>query len=382
MAGLYIHVPFCVKRCIYCDFYSNTDMSYKDDYLLALLKEMEFRRDYLKGEEIKSVYFGGGTPSRLNVHDFERLFNCMYNSFPFSSHPEVTMEANPDDLSDEYIASLRTLPFNRISIGIQSFNDRELAFLNRRHTAAEAIRSVYRCKEAGFDNISIDLMYGLPGQLAGDWFYNMEKAVELDVAHLSAYHLTYEEGTPIYRMSREGKIAPVDDDTGELFFRMLKDRLEKEGFIHYEISNFAGSTPFYPDGRISFHNASYWNGAHYMGIGPSAHSYDGNTRSWNVSSVARYIKALNEESELPAEYEQLDERTKYNDFVITRLRTRWGISLEELEKMFGEEKKRWFLAKLKPFLCSEKLKVEGGFVKVQPDGLFVSDAIIRELIAV
>jgi oxygen-independent coproporphyrinogen-3 oxidase len=357
-------------------------MKYKDDYLPALLKEMELRRDYLKGESINSVYFGGGTPSRLKACDFERIFDCMYTMFPLPDHPEVTIEANPDDLSDEYIASLRTLPFNRISIGIQSFNDKELAFLNRRHTAAEAIRSVYRCKEAGLDNISIDLIYGLPGQLAGDWFCDIEKALELDVAHISAYHLTYEEGTPVYRMSREGKIAPADDEIGELFFRMFKDRLENAGFIHYEISNFARCTPFYPDGRISLHNSSYWNGTHYMGIGPAAHSYDGDTRSWNVSSVSRYIKALNERSELPAESEQLDERTKYNDFVITRLRTRWGISLEELEKMFGEEKKRWFLARSEPFLYSKKLKVEGDTVKIQSDGFFVSDTIIRELMSV
>lgn len=382
MAGLYIHVPFCVKRCIYCDFYSVTDMEYKENYLSALLREMEIRRDYLKGEAVKSVYFGGGTPSRLDVSDFERLFDCLYKLFPLSSHSEITIEANPDDLSDNYVASLRALPFNRISVGIQSFRDEELKFLNRRHTAAEAVNSVYRCKEAGFDNISIDLMYGLPRQLAGDWSYNIEKAIELDVAHISAYHLTYEEGTPVYRMEKEGAIESVDDETGELFFRILKDRLEQAGFIHYEISNFAGYAPFCPDGRISLHNASYWNGTHYMGLGPSAHSYDGDTRSWNVSSVSQYIQALNEKSELPAETEYLDARMKYNDFVITRLRTRWGISLEELERMFGEEKKRWFLERSKPFFHIKKLKDEGGFVKIEPDGLFVSDTIIRELIAI
>jgi oxygen-independent coproporphyrinogen-3 oxidase len=382
MAGLYIHVPFCVKRCIYCDFYSNTDMGYKDRYLVALMREMEMRRDYLKGEEIKTVYFGGGTPSRLNSADFERIFDGLYKLFPFSGRPEITMEANPDDLSDKYVASLRTLPFNRISVGIQSFRDEDLKFLNRRHTAAEAVRSVYRCREAGFDNISIDLMYGLPQQRAGDWACNIEKALELEVAHLSAYHLTYEEGTPIYRMEKNGEITPVDDETGELFFRMLKDRLEKAGFIHYEISNFAARTPHYPDGRISVHNASYWNGAYYMGLGPSAHSYDGETRSRNISSVSHYIRALNERSELPAETEYLDTRAKYNDFIITRLRTRWGISVEELGKMFGEEKKRWFLAKSEPFLCSKWLKDERGYVKIAPDGLFVSDTIMRELIVI
>jgi oxygen-independent coproporphyrinogen-3 oxidase len=382
MAGLYIHIPFCVKRCIYCDFYSNINMEYKDDYLLALLREMEIRRDYLKGEEIKSVYFGGGTPSQLCVHDFERLFDSIYRLFPLSHHPEITLEANPDDLSDKYIASLRTLPFNRISIGVQSFKEEELILLNRRHTAVEAINSIYRCKKAGFDNINIDLMYGLPGQLAGDWLYNIEKAIELDVAHISAYHLTYEEETPIYRMEEKGDITPVDDETSELFFRMLKDRLEKGAFIHYEISNFAKYTPSYPDGCISLHNTSYWNGAYYIGLGPSAHSYDGNSRSWNVASVSEYIRSLNEDLKVQAETEWLDERTKYNDFVITRLRTRWGLSLKELERMFGEEKKRWFLTKSVPFLCSKKLKIEGDFVKIEPDGLFVSDTIMRELITV
>jgi oxygen-independent coproporphyrinogen-3 oxidase len=357
-------------------------VGYKDKYLDALMREMEMRRDYLRGEEIKTVYFGGGTPSRLNSADFERLFDALYKLFPFSSRPEITVEANPDDLSDRYFVSLRTLPFNRISVGIQSFRDEDLKFLNRRHTAAEAVRSVYRCKEAGFDNINIDLMYGLPRQLAGDWAYNIEKALELEVAHLSAYHLTYEEGTPIYRMEKNEEIAPVDDETGELFFRMLKERLEKAGFIHYEISNFAARAPHCPDGRISAHNASYWNGAYYMGLGPSAHSYDGETRSWNISSISQYIQALDERSELPAETEYLDARAKYNDFIITRMRTRWGISLEELEKMFGEEKKRWFLAKSEPFLCSKKLKIEGGCVKITPGGLFVSDTIMRELIVI
>jgi oxygen-independent coproporphyrinogen-3 oxidase len=357
-------------------------MGYKEKYLVALMREMEIRRDDLKGEEIKTVYFGGGTPSLLDRADFERLFDRLYTLFSFSNLPEITLEANPDDLSDRYVDSLRTLPFNRISIGIQSFRDEELHFLHRRHTAAEAVRSVYRCKEAGFDNLSIDLMYGLPRQLAGDWSYNLEKALELDVAHISAYHLTCEEGTPIYRMEKKGEIEPVDDETSELFFRMLKERLEKAGFIHYEISNFAARTSLWPDGRISVHNASYWNGTYYMGIGPSAHSYDGDTRSWNVSSVSQYIQALNERSELPVETEYLDARTKYNDFVITRLRTRWGISLEELEKRFGTERKRWFLAKSESLICTKRLKKEGDYVKVLPAGLFVSDTIMRKLIAI
>jgi oxygen-independent coproporphyrinogen-3 oxidase len=357
-------------------------MEYKDGYVSALIREMEMRRNYLCGEQIKTVYFGGGTPSQLNACDFERLFDAIYRLFPFAQDPEITIEVNPDDLSEEYIFSLTKLPFNRISAGIQSFKDEDLRMLNRRHTAAEALNAIYRCKDAGFDNISIDLIYGLPGQTAGGWSYNIEKAVALDVSHISAYNLTYEEGTLIDEKRKRGDIQPVEDELCESFFYMLTDKLADAGFVHYEISNFAKRTPSHPDGRISVHNSSYWNGTHYMGIGPSAHSYNGKFRSWNVSSVTEYIAALNERAEIPHEMEYPDERTRYNDFVITRLRTIWGVSLNELRWEFGEERERYFLKKSEPFLCSKKLKVEGGYVKVTHKGFFISDLIMRELIVI
>jgi oxygen-independent coproporphyrinogen-3 oxidase len=382
MAGLYVHVPFCLKRCIYCDFYSDTRMEYKDGYISALIREMEIRRDYLCGELVDTIYFGGGTPSLLDSCDFERLFDAMYRLFSFPRDPEISIEANPDDLSEEYVFSLTKLPFNRISIGIQSFRDEDLRLLNRRHTAADAAKAISRCKGAGFDNISVDLIYGLPGQTAGGWSDNIKKAVALDVSHISAYHLTYEEGTLIDEMKKRGNIQPVEDELCESFFFMLINRLAGAGFVHYEISNFAKISPFYPDGRISIHNSSYWKGIHYMGIGPSAHSYNGDSRSWNVSSVTEYIRAINEKSEIPRETEYPDERTKYNEFVITRLRTMWGVSLDELRKDFGEEKMCWFLKKSEPFLCSKKLKIEGGYVKITQGGFFISDMIMRELIAV
>jgi oxygen-independent coproporphyrinogen-3 oxidase len=382
MAGLYVHVPFCVKRCIYCDFYSNIRMEYKEDYLTAVIREMEMRRDYLSGEPLKTIYFGGGTPSQLNVYDFERLFDTIYRFFSFSPDPEITIEANPDDLSEEYILSLTKLPFNRISIGIQSFRDEDLCLLNRRHTTADATVAVYRCKDAGFDNISIDLIYGLPGQTAGEWSDNIRKAILLDVSHISAYNLTYEEGTLIYDKAKRGDIRPVDDELCESLFFMLKKRLADAGFVHYEISNFAKSSPSYPAGRISIHNSSYWTGAHYLGIGPSAHSYNGESRSRNVSSISAYIHAINKKSEIPHETEYSDKRTKYNDYVITRLRTMWGLSLDELRTEFGEERERYLLKKSEPFLRSKKLKIEGGCVKISTDGLFVSDTIMRELIAI
>ncbi|MDR1380834.1 MAG: radical SAM family heme chaperone HemW [Tannerella sp.] len=380
MAGLYVHVPFCAKRCIYCDFYSGTNMAYKDGYLSALIHEMEMRRDYLRGEQINTVYFGGGTPSRLNVCDFERVFDAVYRLFSLARKPEITIEVNPDDLSDEYVLSLTKMPFNRISVGVQSFSDEDLRLLNRRHTAAEAVNAIHRCKDAGYDNISIDLMYGLPGQTVDGWADNIGKAVALDIPHISAYNLTYEEGTLIDGKRKRGEIQPAEDELCESFFYLLTDRLADADFIHYEISNFAKRSPSYPDGRISVHNSSYWNGTHYMGIGPSAHSCDGDTRSWNVSSVTEYVDAINEKAEIPHEMEYLDERTKYNDFVITRLRTIRGISLDELRTAFGEERERHFLKKSEPFISSKKLKVEGENVKVTRDGFFISDSIMRELI--
>jgi oxygen-independent coproporphyrinogen-3 oxidase len=383
MAGLYVHVPFCVTRCIYCDFYSTVHPEYKAGYVAAVIREMEMRRDYFRGEPVNTVYFGGGTPSQLDADDFERLFEAMHRLFPFPQDAEITIEANPDDLSEAYVSSLAKLPFNRISVGIQSFRDEDLRLLNRRHTSADAMKALSRCKDAGFDNISIDLIYGLPGQTVDRWSDNIEKAIALDVSHISAYNLTCEEGTLLDEKRKRGDLQPAEDELCELFFYMLGDKLTEAGFVQYEISSFAKRIPSsYPDGRISIHNSSYWNGARYMGVGPSAHSYNGNSRSWNVSSVPQYISAILETSEIPRETEYLDERTRYNDFVITRLRTMWGISMEELRNAFGEERLRWFLKKSAPFFRSEKLKVEGGCVKVSCAGYFITDLIIRELIAV
>ena len=381
MAGLYIHVPFCARRCIYCDFYSNTNMEYKEAYISALLREMEMRHDYLNGEVIKTIYFGGGTPSQLSPGDIEKIFNGIYRFFSISDNPEITIETNPDDLSDSYLTSLKALPVNRLSIGIQSFIDSELLLLNRRHTAGEAIDAVARCKEGGIENISIDIMYALPGQTAESWMYNIDKAIELDVSHISAYNLTYEEGTAIYKMLNRKEIESVDDDVCEQFFRILTAKLAKAGFVHYETSNFAKYSTSYPDGRISLHNSSYWNGTQYLGIGPSAHSYNGESRSWNVSSIFGYINALNNSSMEFFETENLDVIARYNDFIITRLRTMWGVSLSELRRVFGEERERYFLDKSEPFLFLNKLKKQGDSVKVSHDGIFISDAIMRELIA-
>ena len=381
MAGLYIHIPFCAKRCIYCDFYSNTDIGYKNDYISALIREMEIRYDYLNDKKIETIYFGGGTPSQLHCSDFERLFDAMYRLYTIADNPEVTIEANPDDLSGDYVASLRTFPFNRISIGIQSFIDDELLLLNRRHTAIEAIDAVNCCKNAGMTNISIDLMYGLPCQTPENWQFNVDKAVELNVSHISAYNLSYEEGTTIYKMKENGEVQLVDDEMCESFFCCLVKKLTDAGFVHYEVSNFARRSSLYPEGMISLHNSSYWNGTHYIGLGASAHSYNGHSRSWNISSINEYIKGINDKNVIPCETEYLDERMRYNDFIITRLRTMWGVSSEELKREFGEERERYFFEKSEMFLCLSMLKKQDGYVKVSSGSIFTSDAIIRELIA-
>ena len=380
MAGLYIHIPFCLKRCIYCDFYSTTQVEDKDAYISALLREMEIRREAWQDEVFETVYFGGGTPSLLQPQELKRLIEAIYRFFSVSEHPEITLEANPDDLSDSYVSSLKKLPVNRVSIGVQSFHDRELRLLNRRHTAQEAFDAVMRCKEAGFDNISMDLMYGLPGQTEADWARTIDKAIELNIAHISAYHLTYEEDTPIYQMLENKAINPVEEEASEAFFRLLIGKLTTAGFVHYELSNFARRSSGYPFGRISLHNASYWNGTRYLGLGASAHSYDGASRSWNVSSLSGYINAVHDNPDLLFETEFLDVRARYNDYIITRLRTMWGVSINELRREFGKDLENYFLEKSEDFIYRKMLKMKGGYVKVSLKGLFISDAIMRELI--
>jgi oxygen-independent coproporphyrinogen-3 oxidase len=380
MAGIYIHIPFCSTRCIYCDFYTTTKTIQKKEYVDSLISEMKLRKDYLNGEKISTIYFGGGTPSLLSFNDFEKIFAAIDSLFVLSGNPEITLEANPDDLTANYVYSLGKLPFNRISIGIQSFVDEELRFLRRRHNADEAEKAVMLCKKTGFNNISIDLMFGLPDQTEDSWRYSLYKAVSLDVEHISAYDLSYETGTPIYVMYEKGSIKPLDEETGRLFFLILNETLTNAGFVHYEVSNFAKSTLGYPYGMISKHNSSYWNGTNYMGIGAAAHSYNTESRSWNISSVSDYIDLIGN-GLLPSETEYLDRRTNYNDFIITRLRTIWGVSLDEMENKLGVEWRKYFLKQIESLLIINKLKIEGVFVKIACEDFIVSDAIIRYLIA-
>ena len=373
MAGLYVHVPFCSKRCLYCDFFSNTEMRYKAPYLAALVREMALRAPYLSGEPIETIYFGGGTPSQLSASDFQLLFEAIQQHFTLASALEITLEANPDDLSPAYIRSLHTLPFNRLSMGIQSFHEDDLRLLNRRHTAAQAREAVDRCQQAGLTNLSIDLIYGLPNQTATAWEDNLAQALALQVPHLSAYHLTYEEGTALYRLWKEGKVQPVEEELSLTLFKALIDRLAAAGYQHYEISNFA------KPGCYSRHNSSYWTGKAYLGLGPSAHSYNGQERTWNVASLPIYIRGI-EEGEPQLEREVLDLPTRYNDFIITGLRTMWGIDLEEMERRFGKRLADYCRQEAATYLRRGLLSLKGSVMTLSREGVFVSDGIMSDLL--
>lgn len=372
MAGIYIHVPFCARRCLYCDFFSNTDSRYKEAYLQAVLRELELRCDYLGGEPVETVYFGGGTPSQLQAADFRLLFDRMQSKYDLSACSEITLEANPDDLTPAYLESLDGLPFNRISMGIQSFNDGDLRFLNRRHTAVQSIEVVERCR-GRFGNISIDLMYGLPGQTFHDWQKNLETAVTLGVNHISAYHLIYEEGTALYSLKESGKVIPVTEETSVAMFARLIDVLTASGFVYYEISNFG------KPGYFSRHNSSYWTGCKYLGIGPSAHSFDGEGRQWNVSSLPGYIRGM--ETGVPeVTVERLDSNARYNEFVITGLRTMWGISLVTLQELFGSRLYAYCCRQAERYVQKGLLRREGDRLTLTRTGIFISDGIMSDLL--
>lgn len=375
VAGIYLHIPFCKKRCAYCDFFSSTQSPLQTAYIEALCNELIQRKKYLQGEEVNTVYWGGGTPSQLNKNDFVAVFETLSTHFNISQEAEITLEANPDDLTDEYVGMLRTLPFNRISMGIQTFNDELLRCLERRHTAQQAREAVMRCQRAGFSNISIDLMYGLPSETVEIWQADLKQAVALHVQHISAYLLSYEKGTKLERQLRDKVIQPVDEERCILFYSMLMDELSKAGYNHYEISNFA------LQGCESRHNSSYWEGIPYLGCGAAAHSFDVESRQWNVSSLPLYINDIKNGKPV-FEREVLDTNTKYNDAIITRLRTAKGLSLKLLQMQFGEKLSNYFLQQARPFIEQHLLENNDNVFRLTRQGIMLSDSIFRELIVV
>ena len=373
MAGIYIHIPFCKRRCIYCDFFSTTQSEKKAEYVHALVRELEIRKDYLDNEEIETIYLGGGTPSQLSKEELEEIFAHIYKVYKVTPDAEITLEANPDDLTPEYVSMLRTLPFNRISMGIQTFQEETLKLLHRRHTAQQAIEAFKRCREAGFQNISIDLMYGLPGETLGTWEHDLQQAIDLHPEHISAYHLIYEEGTTLWNLREQNKVEEAEEELSLTLFKTLIERLTKAGYQHYEISNFC------LPGLHSRHNSSYWTGKKYLGCGPSAHSFDGTSRQWNVSSLDKYLEGIRT-GQLDFEIEDLDLYTRYNDFVITSIRTCWGMPLSQLRTNYGETLYNYCLRMAKPHIQQGVLEIKEDTLKLTSEGIFISDGIMSDLL--
>jgi len=343
MAGIYIHIPFCRQACHYCDFHFSTSLKNKKDFLDALKKEIVLQKDYLKTKKISTVYFGGGTPSILSKEEILCLVDELSKYFSIDSDAEITLEANPDDLSKEKLKELFQTPVNRLSIGIQSFSNEDLKFLNRIHNSQEAIESVRNAQDAGFKNISIDLIYGIQTLTNKRWKKNLHQAFELSVQHISCYALTVEPRTSFYSFIKKGKIKNIDSKKSAEQFEILMREMEKHKFVHYEISNFAApkgenkksNLSALPLGRSwrGLHNSNYWKGENYLGLGPSAHSYNADSRQWNVSSNSAYINSL-KKNMLPFEKEGLSENQKYNEYILTSLRTMWGTDLNYVKVNF------------------------------------------------
>ena len=328
MAGIYIHIPFCKQACHYCDFHFSTNLENRAPIVQALSEELVLQRDYLGGEEVNTLYFGGGTPSVLTLRELDQILDTVHKTFSVNPHAEVTLEANPDDLSREKLKALRQAGINRLSVGIQSFDDAVLKFLHRAHDAALAKRCIFDAYEVGFQNISLDLIYAIPDQDEVVWERNIEEALRLKPQHISSYSLTIEEKTTFGRWAAKGKLRPVGDDTAGHQLLVLVDRLERAGFEQYEVSNF--SLP----GFQSKHNSSYWRSEKYLGVGPSAHSYNGASRQFNVSNNAFYLKAL-QERRIPATIEVLTREDQINDYLLTTLRTSWGTDLARILNLWG-----------------------------------------------
>lgn len=374
MAGIYIHIPFCKQRCLYCAFYSSTLHSKQQEYCDALCREIIMRRNYIIGI-IDTVYFGGGTPSTLTREQLQKILGTIKENYRLSPSAEITIEANPDDLTPEYLATLRSLSFNRLSMGIQSFDDAQLKAIGRRHTAERARQAVKDARTAGFENISIDLMFALPSSTSAQWQESIKQAIELRPTHISAYNLTYEEETPLYRALQQGKIEAVDEEENLKQFEILIEQLAAAGYRHYEISNFA------LPGYESRHNSSYWHDIPYLGCGAAAHSYNGESRSWNISDIKTYIEGINNGAPF-SEVEQLTTAEQYNDAILTRLRTADGVPSDWMRKKFGDKLTDYMLRNAAPHIAAGRLKEDNGILSLTREGLFVSDAIIRDLIYV
>ncbi|SRX73391.1 radical SAM family heme chaperone HemW [Aequorivita antarctica] len=371
--GIYIHIPFCKQACHYCDFHFSTSLKKKGELVNALCKELVLRKDELIGE-VETIYFGGGTPSLLSSEEMQQIFQTIYENYKVSENSEITLEANPDDISKEQIHKFTNSRINRLSIGIQSFFEEDLKLMNRAHDATEALECIKEAKRY-FENISIDLIYGIPGMSDKRWKENLEIALKLNVPHLSCYALTVEPKTALKKFIEKGIVPPVDEESAKQHYEILLTKTEEAGLENYEFSNF---------GKPGFHsrnNTAYWEGKSYLGIGPSAHSYDGKSRSWNVANNTKYIKSIEEEI-LPSETEMLSKEDKYNEYVMTGLRTKKGISLEKVESEFGKDYSEYLLKQAEIHLQNELLTQENQTLKISKKGKFLSDGIAADLFLV
>lgn len=371
MAGIYLHVPFCKKACHYCNFHFSTTLNRKGEMVAALLSELDLRRDYLSGAPLRSVYLGGGTPSLLETKELVALFEKIAALHTVLPEAEITIEANPDDLDENTLREWREhTPINRISIGVQSFFDDELAWMNRSHNAEQSIRSIENARKLGFDNLTIDLIYGTP--ISGDerWEANLEQVKALDLPHLSCYSLTVEERTALAHFVRTGRAPAVDEEAAARQFEILMDFAEAEGYEHYEISNFARP------GRRAVHNSAYWQNLPYLGIGPSAHSFDGGVRQYNIAHNARYIAAVGE-GRLPAETESLNDAQRYNETVLTALRLIEGLDIRALPP----SRAAYFAAQIAPWLASGHVREQGGRYALTRSGKLLADRIATDVFA-
>ena len=374
MTGLYIHIPFCKSRCTYCAFYSTTAEQMKQAYVDAVCREMELRNAIYEkegkniGQTIATVYLGGGTPSQLSPTQLQQLFDAIARHYDVSDDAEITIECNPDDVTEAFAELLQSLPVNRVSMGAQTFDDDRLQFIHRRHTSEQVTTAIQRLRKKGIHNISIDLMYGFPDETLEEWEYDIQQALALNVEHISAYALTYEEGTPLYRLQEEGKVKEIDEERSLAMYDRLIDRLQEAGYEHYEISNFSRK------GWRSRHNSSYWQLVPYIGIGAAAHSYDGRQRQWNIADINSYINHI-QQGIVPAEEELLDKDSRYNDHVMLALRTCEGLDLSTLdsdERSYCEET-------AKKFVLDGLLVKTDNHLRLSRKGLFVSDMIMSEL---
>ncbi len=366
--GIYIHVPFCQKRCIYCDFYSTTcGLEWKRSYVSALKREMLLRRTEIDASRVPSLYIGGGTPSQLPASLLLEMFQAITDNFTLADDAEVTIEVNPDDVTPQLIDTLRQTSVNRISMGVQTFSDELLRFLNRRHTSAQALRAVQLFREAGYDNISLDLIYGLPSQTLEDWKGDVQQLLSLDVPHISAYALSYEEGTPLSKMLADGSVEETSDELSWQMYEYLMNEAKASGMVHYEISNFA------KPGMCAKHNSSYWDGSPYLGLGPGAHSYDGeNIRRSNDMSLKDYIQAS---ADVPHETEVLTPEERYDELVMTRLRTVRGLAFD----LLTPEQKSYCLQMAEPHILNGSLLKEKDTLRLSRKGIFISNSIISDL---